>query len=91
MAARDADAGYFLAKVSEWAPLLRADNTPSCSAALGGWVSIQSEPRKWSRRWLELREHALFAASSESVRAHTYAGQKLCAAGHDDGHGPVLN
>lgn len=67
VAARGADAGYFLVKVSEWASLLRADNTPSSSAALGGWVSIQSEPRKWNRRWLELREHALFTASSESV------------------------
>lgn len=75
VAARGADAGYFLVKVSEWAPLLRAENTPSCSAALGGWVSIQSEPRKWNRRWLELREHALFMASSESVRGTLTQGK----------------
>ncbi|WFC96852.1 hypothetical protein MBRA1_003515 [Malassezia brasiliensis] len=77
VAARGADAGYFLVKVSEWAPLLRVDNTPSSSAALGGWVSIQSEPRKWNRRWLELREHALFAASSESGKHSVPLGSMM--------------
>ncbi|WFD01258.1 hypothetical protein MYAM1_004020 [Malassezia yamatoensis] len=66
--ARGNDAGFFLVKVSEWSSLLHIQDLPSFSAALGGWVSIQTEPRKWSKRWIELREHALFTAMSESVR-----------------------
>ena len=68
VSARGNDAGYFLVKVTEWSMLLRADDVPVSSAALAGWVSMQNEPRKWTKRWLELREHALFTASSESVR-----------------------
>ncbi|WFD38947.1 DNA-directed DNA polymerase [Malassezia japonica] len=62
----DLGIGFFLVKTTEWPTLLRPEHTPSYSATLGGWVSIQSEPRKWTKKWLELREHALFTASSES-------------------------
>ncbi|WFD45334.1 hypothetical protein MPSI1_004016 [Malassezia psittaci] len=73
--ARGNDSGFFLVKVTEWSKLLRIQDVPSFSAALGGWVSIQTEPRKWSKRWIELREHALFTAMSESGKHAT----PLCA------------
>lgn len=75
ISSRGHDAGFFLVKMTEWPTLLRPEHTPSYSATLGGWVSIQSEPRKWMKKWLELREHALFTASSESVRDLANAGK----------------
>lgn len=67
LAARANDKGYFIVKMAEWPSLLRADAVPHFSAVLGGFVSVLVEQRKWTRKWLELREHSLFLAKSENV------------------------
>ena len=56
--------GYFLIKPSEWPELLRSDAIPTYSSVLGGYVHVQLDDRTWTRRWLELREHAVFLALS---------------------------
>ncbi|WFD30631.1 hypothetical protein MSPP1_001652 [Malassezia sp. CBS 17886] len=66
VAARGASAAYFLLKPTEAPALLQASAVPSSSALLGGWVSVQVDGRKWTRTWLELREHCVWTAKSES-------------------------
>lgn len=60
--------GYFLIKPVEWPELLRSDAIPTYSSVLGGYVHVQVDDRTWTRRWLELREHAVFLAKSETSR-----------------------
>lgn len=62
--------GHFLVKQTPWSGLLGVESIPHFSAVLGGFVSAQLEPRKWSRRWLELRDHSLFVARTETVRVY---------------------
>ena len=65
--ARGSNTGFFLVKMVDWPELLRAASIPSFSSILGGFVSIQAEDG-WTRRWLELREHAIFVAKSETSK-----------------------
>ncbi|PKI84234.1 Mip1p [Malassezia vespertilionis] len=66
VAERGTDVGHFLIKPTDSPTLVHADTLPTYSSMLGGWVSIQTDPKKWSKRWLELREHHLFIATSEN-------------------------
>lgn len=67
LSSRGQDPGYFLIKKTPWHSLLRADAIPHFSAVLGGYVNVQ-DSKKWTKRWLELREHSLFVAKNENVR-----------------------
>lgn len=60
--------GYFLIKPIEWPELLRSDAIPTYSSVLGGYVHVALDGRNWTRWWLELREHAMFLAKSETSR-----------------------
>ncbi len=39
---------------------------PTSSPALAGYVYVMDRKKKWTKRWLELREHSLFHAKSAS-------------------------
>jgi len=67
--ARGRDAGFFLMKLYDRPDLLRTDSIPPFSSVLGGSVLIRLEQGKWCKKWLELREHSLFIAKDEKVRA----------------------
>ncbi|KAJ9474250.1 PH domain-containing protein [Pseudozyma hubeiensis] len=56
---------YFLIKRTELSPYLSLRSVPSSSPALAGWVYVQDRKKKWNKRWLELRDHALYHAKNE--------------------------
>lgn len=66
--ARGNDYGAFLLKSTEWGNLLHAQDIPLASAPIGGWVTLQTDPKTVSTRWLELREYSIYSARSEKVR-----------------------
>ncbi|KAG9124203.1 hypothetical protein FRC07_012412 [Ceratobasidium sp. 392] len=50
---------------SQLCGLLKPENIPSSSPTMSGWVMWASKPGKWSKRWLELKEHSLFVSKSD--------------------------
>ena len=62
------ESDYFLLKRTELSPYLSIRSVPMSSPALAGWVYVQDRKKKWSKRWLELRDHALFHAKSEKLK-----------------------
>ncbi|KAK0547862.1 hypothetical protein OC845_003885 [Tilletia horrida] len=56
---------YFLLKRTELAPHLALRAVPPISPALAGYVYVEDRKKKWTKRWLELRDHCLYHAKSE--------------------------
>ncbi|PWN39121.1 hypothetical protein IE81DRAFT_49447 [Ceraceosorus guamensis] len=56
---------YFLLKRTELAPFASVRAVPPSLPLLAGYVYVQDHKKKWTKRWLELREHSLFHAKSE--------------------------
>ncbi|CUA68763.1 Cell surface glycoprotein 1 [Rhizoctonia solani] len=67
---------------SPFCSLLKPENIPSSSPLMAGWVMWVSKPGKWSKRWLELKEHGLFVSKNEKGKDRTY----LCNLSHFDGY-----
>ncbi|CAE6448335.1 unnamed protein product [Rhizoctonia solani] len=67
---------------SSFCALLKPENIPSSSPLMAGWVMWISKPGKWSKRWLELKEHGLFVSKNEKGKDRTY----LCNLSHFDGY-----
>ncbi|CAE6523054.1 unnamed protein product [Rhizoctonia solani] len=67
---------------SSFCALLKPENIPSSSPLMAGWVMWISRPGKWSKRWLELKEHGLFVSKNEKGKDRTY----LCNLSHFDGY-----
>jgi hypothetical protein len=65
--ARPTPDDYFLLKRTELAPYLSFRAIPTSSPLLAGYVYVQDHKRKWSKRWLELRDHSLYHAKSDKV------------------------
>lgn len=45
---------------------------PSWSPTHGGYVYWEAKRGKWSKRWLELREHSLYLGKKESVSVFSF-------------------
>lgn len=56
---------YFLLRPTELASYLSIRSVPTSSPALAGYVYLQDRKKKWSKRWLELRDHSLYHGKSE--------------------------
>ncbi|CCO29135.1 hypothetical protein BN14_03139 [Rhizoctonia solani AG-1 IB] len=69
-------------RFSSFCSLLKPENIPSSSPLMAGWVMWISRPGKWSKRWLELREHGLFACKNEKGKDRKH----LCNLSHFDGY-----
>ncbi|KAH7336964.1 hypothetical protein B0J17DRAFT_574563, partial [Rhizoctonia solani] len=67
---------------SPFCALLKPENIPSSSPVMAGWVMWVSKPGKWSKRWLELKEHGLFVCKNEKGKERAY----LCNLSHFDGY-----
>lgn len=63
---------YFLLKQTELAPYASIRAIPNSSPALAGWTYVRDRRGKWSKRWLELREHSLFHAKSEKGKDEVF-------------------
>ncbi|QRV92487.1 hypothetical protein RhiJN_20505 [Ceratobasidium sp. AG-Ba] len=57
-------------------------NIPSSSPTMSGWVMWASKPGKWSKRWLELKEHSLFVCKSDKGKDQTF----LCGVSNFDAY-----
>ncbi|CAO1628175.1 unnamed protein product [Parajaminaea phylloscopi] len=68
----DDTSDFFLLKQTELAPYASIRAVPSFSPALAGWVYIRDKRGKWSKRWLELREHSLFHAKSDKGKEEVF-------------------
>jgi hypothetical protein len=42
---------------------------PSASPLFSGYVEWEAKRGKWSKRWLQLREHSLYLSKRDNVRA----------------------
>ncbi|CAE6415811.1 unnamed protein product [Rhizoctonia solani] len=69
-------------RFSSFCSLLKPENIPSSSPLMAGWVMWISRPGKWSKRWLELKEHGIFACKNEKGKDRTH----LCSLSHFDGY-----
>jgi PH domain len=56
---------YFLLRRTELASYLSIRSVPTSSPALAGYVYLQDRKKKWSKRWLELRDHSLYHGKSD--------------------------
>lgn len=67
---------HFTVRRSDLAPYLSIQALPKTSPALAGWLYVQETVRKkgWNKRWVELRDQALFQAKSEKGREEV----KMC-------------
>ncbi|KAL9935051.1 hypothetical protein V8E36_006127 [Tilletia maclaganii] len=63
---------YFLLKRTELAPYLGLKAVPTVSPALAGYVYVEDRKKKWTKRWLELREHSLYHAKSEKGKDEVF-------------------
>ncbi|CAO1618616.1 unnamed protein product [Sympodiomycopsis kandeliae] len=63
---------YLLLKQTELAPYLSLRAVPSASPTLAGYVYVQDGRGKWTKRWLELRDHGLYHAKSEKGKDETF-------------------
>lgn len=62
---------FFLIKRTELSPYLSIRAVPASSPALAGYVYVQDRKKKWNKRWLELRDHALYHAKNERGKDET--------------------
>ncbi|SNX85659.1 uncharacterized protein MEPE_04368 [Melanopsichium pennsylvanicum] len=56
---------FFVMKRTELSPYLSIRSVPISSPSLAGHVYVQDRKKKWSKRWLELRDHGLYHAKNE--------------------------
>ena len=60
------------------ASILSAKMVPASSPICSGHVQWEHKRGKWSKRWLELREHSLWLSKRDTVRVHPCL-VRLCA------------
>lgn len=67
----------FVIRRTDLAPYLSIQALPSACPALAGWVYMQdnSKKRAWTKRWLEMRNHALYHYKSEKGRDEAFLCQ----------------
>ncbi|PWN23006.1 hypothetical protein BCV69DRAFT_292374 [Microstroma glucosiphilum] len=70
-AGADPSQDFLLLKQTELTPSLSLRAVPAYSPTLAGYVYIRDRRLKWSKRWLELRDHSLFHYKSEKGKEET--------------------
>lgn len=72
----------FVIKPTPMARLLSPSAIPSCSPTHRGWVEWESKRGKWSKRWMELREHGLWLSKRDTGKDETF----LCSMSNFDAY-----
>jgi hypothetical protein len=72
----------FVVKRTYLAPFLSRSNIPTSSPTNRGYVEYESKKGKWSKRWMELREHSLWLAKRDTGKDETF----LCSLSNFDAY-----
>lgn len=72
----------FVIKPTPLARLLSPSAIPSCSPTHRGWIEWESKRGKWSKRWMELREHGLWLSKRDTGKDETF----LCSVSNFDAY-----
>ncbi|PWN29648.1 hypothetical protein BDZ90DRAFT_225930 [Jaminaea rosea] len=68
----DAQNDFFLLKQTELSIYASIRAVPNVSPSLAGNVYLQDKRGKWNKRWLELRDHALYHAKSDKGKDEAF-------------------
>lgn len=79
---KDKSVNLLVAKKTPLAALLHLSAIPSSSPVLSTYVEWESKPRKWSKRWLELREQGLWLSKKDNGKDETF----LCSLANFDAY-----
>ncbi|KAI0044392.1 hypothetical protein FA95DRAFT_1562262 [Auriscalpium vulgare] len=79
---KDKSANVLLLKKTTLATLLHPSALPTSSPRCSGYVEWESKRGKWSKRWLELREHGLWLSKKDNGKDETF----LCSLANFDGY-----
>ncbi|KAG1855843.1 hypothetical protein C8R48DRAFT_608683, partial [Suillus tomentosus] len=72
----------FVVKRTYLAPFLSRSNIPTSSPTNRGYIEYESKKGKWSKRWMELREHSLWLAKRDTGKDETF----LCSLSNFDAY-----
>lgn len=72
----------FVVKRTYLAPFLNRSNIPTSSPTNRGYVEYESKKGKWSKRWMELREHSLWLSKRDTGKDETF----LCSLSNFDAY-----
>ncbi|KAG0704248.1 hypothetical protein DFH29DRAFT_802123 [Suillus ampliporus] len=72
----------FVIKRTYLAPFLSRSNIPTSSPTNRGYVEYESKKGKWSKRWMELREHSLWLSKRDTGKDETF----LCSLSNFDAY-----
>ncbi|KAF8551699.1 hypothetical protein OG21DRAFT_250269 [Imleria badia] len=72
----------FVIKKTPLAPLLSRSALPTSSPTYRGWVEWESKRGKWSKRWMELREHGLWLSKRDTGKDEAF----LCSLSNFDAY-----
>ncbi|KAI9465523.1 hypothetical protein BJY52DRAFT_1113388 [Lactarius psammicola] len=79
---KDKSVNLLVAKKTPLATLLHLSAIPSSSPVFSTYVEWESKPRKWSKRWLELREQGLWLSKKDNGKDETF----LCSLANFDAY-----
>lgn len=78
----DTRMNYFMLKRTPLAPYLAAEAMPKASPTYSGYVEWEQKRGKWTKRWLELREHSLWLSKRQGAKDATH----LCTLSNFDAY-----
>ncbi|KAI9512382.1 hypothetical protein F5148DRAFT_973587 [Russula earlei] len=79
---KDKSVNLLVAKKTPLATLLHPSAMPTSSPVFSTYVEWESKPRKWSKRWLELREQGLWLSKKDNGKDETF----LCSLANFDAY-----
>ncbi|KAI9443185.1 hypothetical protein H4582DRAFT_1922996 [Lactarius indigo] len=79
---KDKSVNLLVAKKTPLATLLQLSAMPPSSPVFSTYVEWESKPRKWSKRWLELREQGLWLSKKDNGKDETF----LCSLANFDAY-----
>ncbi|KAF8262273.1 hypothetical protein EI94DRAFT_1744007 [Lactarius quietus] len=79
---KDKSVNLLVAKKTPLATLLNASAIPTSSPVFSTYVEWESKPRKWSKRWLELREQGLWLSKKDNGKDEIF----LCSLANFDAY-----
>ncbi|KAF4581406.1 hypothetical protein EYR38_002732 [Pleurotus pulmonarius] len=79
---KDKMVNMFVIKMTSLTSILSRSNIPSSSPMHSGWVEWEAKRGKWTKRWMQLREHSLWLSKRDSGKDETF----LCSLSNFDAY-----